>query len=181
MSTLLRVALLGTLGTAGACGHRPPVASRPDCAADWTPAWEGDSTLALCVPPGFQRLKDYAWGRQAPGGWARDFVSVELLQWPEDSASLHSWPPHLASPPTCRADCGTVDSLSVHADQVAGSEARTEVGLVSGGMPGFRRQPMFRMGWVVGAGRRGFAQGWAENAATLDTMRMAVRTLTIAP
>jgi hypothetical protein len=163
-----------------ACARSPQVASAPTCPPSWHAEWTGDSAIALCLPATFKRRAADAWSRP-DSGVAADLLSVVLLRWPEDSASLHGWPPHLASPPACLADCATVDSLSVHSDQVADMEARTEVGLVSGGMPGFRRQPMLRVGWEQSARRRGVAQGWAANAATLDTLRLAVRTLRIAP
>ena len=174
------VAVVSVLPLLIACARRPQVASAPACLPDWRAVWTGDSTIALCLPRTFQprsaEFGHFVWSRDS-AGVPTDFLSLTLLRWPQDSASLHSWPPHLASPPACQADCSAVDSLSVHSDEVAGLPARTEVALVSGGWNGMRRQPTLLMAWVVSARRRGFAIGAAANAATLDTMRMAVRTL----
>jgi hypothetical protein len=163
-------------GVAAGCGSQQH-AALPSCPPTWRADWVGDSTAALCIPPGFERFDATSWHRGQP---ADDFFSVEFLQWPDDSASLHAWPPHLGSGPDCLGDCSRVDSLGVHVDSIAGMGARTEVGLVSGGLPGWQRMPMFRTGWILSADRRGFAQGWARGPLTIDTLRQAVRTLQLA-
>jgi len=101
---------------------------------------------------------------------------VKLLSWPKDSA-FGSWPPHLASGASCFADCATADSVVIHRDTVAGVEVAAEVGLVTGGFPGFRRRPFLVTGWTVSNASRGFAQGWAMNPKTLDTLRAMLKSV----
>jgi len=164
-----------------ACSRDRPVAATPDCPSSWRAAWSSDSTTSLCVPPDFVVAGASAWGRPGVGTSFVDFLSVELVSWPRDSMSLGGqWPPHVASGANCLADCATADSMTVHVDTIAGKEGRTEVGLASGGMPGFRRKPVLEAGWIVGDSVRGFAQGWATQAATLDTLRAMLRTVRLA-
>jgi hypothetical protein len=149
----------------------------PDCEPGWQTAWSADSGLALCVPPAFARGEGLSWQRGGPGG---DFFSIDVIDWPADSNGYQSWPPRLASSPSgCEVHCITVDSLVVHSDRVAGAEAQTDVGLVTVGAFGFQRTPMFKTWWVFSANRRGFAQGWARNPVTLDTLRQALSALQV--
>ena len=110
-----------------------------------------------------------------------DFFSVEVIAWPADSASVGRWPPTLAPEPGCQFDCITVDSATKHADAWDGMTAHTQVGLASGGVAGLRRRPVMVSGWVIANDRRGFAQGWAAKAVTLDTLRQALRTVKVIP
>jgi len=160
-----------------ACSRGHPIAAAPECPSSWRAAWSADSAIALCVPADFVRAGSSAWGRPGVGTGFLDFLSVELLSWPGDSASLSQWPPHVASPTNCLADCATADSLTVHIDTIAGEEVRTEVGLASGGMPGFRRKPVLEAGWIINGSVRGFAQGWTRQAPALDTLRTILRTV----
>ena len=111
------------------------------CPASWRREWTADSSIALCVEPAFVRKDVHTWQRPEgkEGAAPRDLFSVELVTWPDDSASLQHWPPQLASGPDCRADCITADSATSHTDRLAGLEARTEVGLISGGVAGLQR------------------------------------------
>ena len=162
-----------------ACSHGRPVAAAPDCPSSWRAAWSSDSTTSLCVPPDFVVAGASAWGRPGVGTSFLDFLDVELVSWPRDSMSLGGqWPPHVASGANC-ADCATVESLTVHIDTIAGKEVRTEVGLASGGIAGFRRKPVLEAGWIIGNSMRGFAQGWVRQAATLDTLRAMLRTVRV--
>jgi hypothetical protein len=186
---ILSIMLAVAFGFFPCCRHQPTVASQPDCLPGWNADWGPDSAFALCLPPGFVRRTEHgagkptaAWSRPNADGPARDLLRVEILQWPEDSASFVRWPPRLASPPACfegGADCTTADSVSVYRDSVAGHEARTEVGLLSGGYSGMRREPWMVSGWRISPSRRGFAQGWARVGAVLDTLRMAVRSVRV--
>lgn len=181
MSKLASLSLLVVVGFGAGCRSAPRVATLPECPPAWNAVRSADSTVALCLPSTFVRRDPDGWGRPGPPAPAEDFLSVEHLRWPEDSESLHRWPPQLASAPGCWADCATADSVSVYMESIAGFSARTEVGLVSGGAPGFRRKPMFRSGWVLSPTRRGLAQGWAGAASTLDPMRIALSTMRVAP
>jgi hypothetical protein len=170
---------LAVVAVLGACKIARTVAPAPQCISSWHPVWTADSSVALCIPPGFVLKAPDAWGRPRTNGTFSDFLTVELLLWPEDSATLSRWPPHLASGTNCLADCATADSVVIHRDTVAGTEVAVEVGLVTGGYPGFRRQPLLVVGWTVSNTRRAFAQGWAVNPTTLDTLRNMLKTVSL--
>jgi hypothetical protein len=139
--------------------------------------------VTICLPAGFVRREEHTWMRPArvSGAPPIDFFSVEVIAWPADSASVGPWPPTLAPEPGCQFDCISVDSATKHEDAWGGVTARTEVGLASGGVAGLRRRPVMVAGWVISNDRRGFAQGWAANAVTLDTLRQALRTVQVTP
>jgi hypothetical protein len=151
------------------------------CPDSWAQRWTADSSIALCTPPGFVPLDDHTWQRPSPttGEDLADFFSVELLRWPDDSAAVRGWPPRLASLPSCRADCITVDSSFTYRDRWGDFDAHTDVGLASGGVADLKRRPVMASGWIVSNDRRGFAQGWTAMAATLDTLRQMLRTVRI--
>jgi hypothetical protein len=163
-----------------ACSRGRLVAPTPNCVSSWHPVWTSDSSIALCVPADFVRADFGGWGRPGVGTGFLDFLSVELLSWPRDSLSLGQWPPHVASGANCLADCSTADSVTIHIDSLAGMEVRTEVGLVTGGEPGFHRKPVLEGGWIVKDSIRGFAHGWATHGATLDTLRSMLGTVRLA-
>ena len=64
---------------------------------------------------------------------------------------------------------------------VKGDDAATEIGLATGGLAGLTRRPVMVSGWVVSKERRGFAQGWTAQPATLDTLRLMLRTVRLHP
>jgi hypothetical protein len=164
-----------------ACARTEGSGEVAECPASWQRAWTADSSLSLCVAPAFVQSEAHSWQRLDPaqGPDPQDFFSVEVIRWPDDSASLRHWPPRLGSDPECRTDCITVDSSTVHADRWSGLEAHTEVGRISGGLAGLQRRPVFVSGWVIASDRRGFAQGWATQPATLDTLRQMLRTVRV--
>jgi hypothetical protein len=168
-----------TLATALLGCARPELTASAACPESWAHRWTADSSIALCTPPGFAPLDDHTWQRRSPitGEDLADFFSVELLRWPDDSAAVRGWPPRLASLPTCRADCITVDSTLTFRDRWGDFDAHTEIGLASGGVAGLQRRPVMASGWVVSNDRRGFAQGWTALPATLDTLRQMLRTV----
>ena len=177
MAGLAGVSLaVGLLGCA-----RPERSASAACPGSWARRWTADSSIALCTPAGFAPLDDHTWQRPSPttGEDLADFFSVELLRWPDDSAAVRGWPPRLASLPSCRADCITVDSSSTYRDQWGDFDAHTEVGLASGGVADLQRRPVMASGWIVSSARRGFAQGWTAMPATLDTLRQMLRTIRI--
>jgi hypothetical protein len=179
MSRSRRASYIAFIALVAACRTPPPVAATPQCISSWLPTWTADKSVALCIPSDFVSAYPDAWGRPQPNRGFSDFLSVKLLSWPQDSAFV-SWPPHLASPADCFADCAIADSVVVHRDTIAGIEVSTEVGLISGGEPGFRKHPFLRVGWIVSTRSRAFAQGWATHPATLDTLRAMLRTVRIA-
>lgn len=164
-----------------ACSRGDRATALAECPSGWRAEWTADSSLSLCVEPGFARADVHSWQRLDPtaGAEPRDFFSVEIVAWPEDSASLRTWPPRLGSAVGCKADCITADSSAVQTDTWAGAEAHTETGLISGGLADLRRRPVFVSGWIVSAKRRGFAQGWAALPVTLDTLRQMLRTVRV--
>jgi hypothetical protein len=137
------------------------------------------------MPPGFvleQAHPNNVLIRRPPaasGTPAADFLSVELLKWPDDSGSVQ-WPPRLGSDATCVIHCVSVDSAEVHAGQLAGFPAHIETGLLNGGMPGWSRTPGIKAGWIVSPTRRGLAQGWASTGTVLDTLRAVIGTVQVA-
>lgn len=167
----------------GAEAQAGPPAAGNDCPARWRRHASSDSTVTICLPAGFVRREEHTWMRpsRVSGAPPIDFFSVEVIAWPADSASVGPWPPTLAPEPGCQFDCISVDSAMKHADAWGGVTARTEVGLASGGVVGLRRRPVMVAGWVISNDRRGFAQGWAANAVTLDTLRQALRTVQVTP
>ncbi len=172
--------IMVTLGLLG-CSRSEQTASAAACPAAWARTATADSSITLCLAPGFSRLDAHTWQRSsaATGEDLADFFSVELLDWPADSASVRAWPPRLSSNDSCQADCITVDSSTVHQDQWSGFDAHTETGRASGGIAGLSRRPVMASGWIVSSTRRGFAQGWTALPATLDTLRQMLRTVHI--
>lgn len=178
--------------TSSACGRAATlrVAARPTCRSTWRAAWGADSAVAVCLAPGFaaapgsrdgahQRwVRPLAAGQPQVGLANGDWLSVSL-----DTAAAASepWPPRLASGPTCSVDCATADSVAAHRDKLdGGAEAQVEAGLISGGMPGFRRQPALVAGWVTPGGTRVWVNGMAAHPGTLDTLRAMLRTVRVA-
>ncbi|HEU5218553.1 MAG TPA: hypothetical protein VFU23_07830 [Gemmatimonadales bacterium] len=165
------------------CARGEPAAAVLACPAGWASGATADSSITLCLAPGFVRLDAHTWQRSSPstGEDLADFFSVELLDWPGDSASVRGWPPRLSSSETCQADCITVDSSIVHQDRWSGFDAHTEIGRASGGLAGLVRRPVMASGWIISRTRRGFAQGWSAAPATLDTLRQMLRTVQLKP
>jgi hypothetical protein len=159
--------------------RRAPVAE--GCAADWTRQVSPDSLVNICTPPGFKRGTtslggSYVWKRPPLSPGDSDWVAVAIVA---DSGNHSAWPPPLASPPDCSADCYTVDSGVVHADTIGAMAALLETGLVSGGNEGARRAPRFVGGWITPQRTRILVVGAAQFAPTLDTLRTALRTLRV--
>ncbi len=165
-----------------ACARGDRLSAGSECQTGWHRAWTTDSALTLCVEPAFVQSDTHSWQRLDPSAGAdpRDFFSVEVVRWPEDSASLRHWPPRLGSDSGCQADCITVDSSTALTDRWAGLEAHTETGRISGGLAELQRRPVFVSGWIIAGNRRGFAQGWAALPLTLDTLRQMLRTVRLA-
>ena len=174
LSGCLLVAILA------ACGPRPvQQLAAPTCHIDWQPAWGPDSIFTICLPPGFALREPGVWARPRLESAAVDFLSVDLLRGTTDFDDFAAWPPRLTTPPDCLADCTVAESVTVFVDSVSGFEAHTEAGLVSGGFAGLRRAPHFVSGWRSSATSGGFAQGWAAQLSTLDTLRLALRSLRV--
>jgi len=150
----------------------------PACPRSWHDGRTADLSMVLCIPPGFKRSA----GTEGVAWWARGRITSREHAWlridveapPFDA---DRWPPHLASGPECGADCATADSVVEHLDTLAGIAVHVETGLVSGGFPGFRRQPALAAGWIIPTGARVWVQGLAPHGATLDTLRTALRSL----
>ncbi len=164
-----------------ACNRRPSVAVRPACPRGWTASWSGDSLISLCLPPGFTRASAH------PEMWMRadsprlgDRIIVSRIKWPEDWHEQDPWPFHLASGSNCLADCATADSLVVHTDTVGHVAAHVETGLVTGGEPDFRGDPVLVASWSPTPHVRVIAYGFAARPGTLDTLRSIARTVSVA-
>jgi len=174
--------LMSGLLALAACSSGPPPTTA-DCPAGWSRHSTGDAALSLCLPGDFVQAGDDAWVRPAPAQQlpTTDFFSVKLLRMPDDSAAMQPWPPRLVAESGCTADCFSADSVVVHQDTLPGAEATTSIGLISGGIAGFNRRATLVSGWIASDRMRVLAQGWSHSAATLDTLRQALRTVTVRP
>lgn len=175
-ATVLAIGLLAAL----ACDRSTSsVASGPICERGLVASWSPDSAVALCLPPGFgpathARGGHARWERGNVDSPDRAWLSIDVGSADADG---ERWPPHLASRADCSADCASTDSVVQYRDAVATGVAAVEVGLVSGGYPGFRRQPLMVAGWKTPAGRRVWVNGLAATAPVLDTLRAALRSV----
>ncbi len=180
----MRLLLLASLGISAvitfACGHPRPIAVSPQCPLATRAAWTPDSLVALCVPADFV-AGGHGWGRPGVGTAFLDLISIQTLIWPRDSAAVDGWPPHIASSANCAADCGRVDRVVVYHDAIAGSKAQLEVGLASGGFQGWHKQPFMIAGWIVNDSLRVYAYAWARRPATIDSLRMLLGYVRVAP
>jgi len=181
VNRFVRRSALFAAATFLACARTEGAGDVAECPVGWQRAWTADSSLSLCAAPAFVQSEAHSWHRLDPaqGPDPQDFFSVEVIRWPDDSASLRHWPPRLGSDPECRADCITVESSVARTDRWGGMEAHTETGRISGGLAGLQRRPVFVSGWVIASDRRGFAQGWATLPVTLDTLRQMLRTVRV--
>lgn len=171
---------LSVAALAAACQRSASaVAARPICVGGFIASWSADSALAPCLPPGFHLA---AAGGAAHARWERGDLNSADRAWLSisiESTDVESerWSPYLASPPNCVADCASTDSVIQHSDSVATGVAAVEVGLVSGGYPGFSRQPMMVAGWKIPPARRVWVNALAAKAPVLDTLRRALRSV----
>ena len=165
-----------------ACAGTPHPAAE-QCPAGWLRHSSADAAVSLCLPGDFVQAGDDAWVRPAPARQlpTTDFFSLKLLRLPGDSAAAEPWPPRLVAESGCTADCFSADSVVVHQDTLPGAEATTSIGLISGGIAGFNRRPTLVSGWIASDHMRVLAQGWSHTAATLDTLRQALRSVTVRP
>jgi hypothetical protein len=165
------------LTTWAACTPRVRQVATTRCPIGREAPQAAPSQYTLCLPTDFGAFDAGAWSRSRRGSRGAETFSIVLLQ---DSSAIHRydpWPPVLGNDKRCLADCVTVESLIVHIDTVFGVEARTETGLVSGGFVGYSRAPSLVSGWRNADGSGGVADAVVDNPLTLDTLRMALRTL----
>jgi hypothetical protein len=175
---------LAALSLVLACTPDVRVAARPECPARWHAEWTLDSALSLCVPPGFEQPRDsFPIFVRTHDYITRDYLRLYLeprSMWDEDEPRRR-WPPSLPARPCTVSDCAFTDSLTLHADTVAGVAGDVYVGLVTGGFAGVQRKPNLHAGWELPGERRLVIQAFSEVPATLDTIRMALRTIRVAP
>ena len=178
-STLVVCVLVLGLQSEGCKPAADQAAAAATCAAGWASWVSPDSLVDICTPPGFNPGSTvirggYTWKRPTATPGDSDWVAVAIVA---DSTNYDTWPFPLASVPGCTTDCYSVDSSVVHADTISGAVARLETGLVSGGDEQARRAPRLVGGWITPQRTRILVVGAAEHGATLDTLRMALRTL----
>jgi hypothetical protein len=161
------------------CGHSTAsVGSRPQCDTGFVANWSPDSSVAICLPVSFGPAlgatgSHVRWERGRLESVERAWLSISVDA--ADAADV-PWPPHLASAGPCNyADCTTADSVEQHRDTLASGTLFVETGLMSGGFPGFRRQPALVAGLTLPRGRV-WVNGLATKAATLDTLHRALLT-----
>lgn len=178
------IASLAALLLVIACAPSSRIAARPGCATGWRAEWSSDSTLSLCVPPGFERKPDsFATFLRSQDLLPHDRLVVYLdprSAW-ERGEIADRWPPSLTTGPCNFPDCATTHSLTVHADTVARVAGRVYVGLVTGGFAGLRRKPSLVAGWDLPGELRLGIHGFSERSAALDTLRIALRTIRLSP
>jgi hypothetical protein len=179
---MFRILPFACLSVLTACTGRSAPAVQ-ECPDGWLHHTTADAAVSLCLPGDFVQAGDDSWVRPAPAKQlpTTDFFSVKLFRLPADSGAVSSWPPSLGQQGPCTADCLAADSVTVHQDTLPGALATTTTGLISGGIAGFNRRPTVISGWVVNDRLRVLAQGWSHTAATLDTLRRALRTITLRP
>jgi hypothetical protein len=179
-----RSALLLALLAAVACRGRT-VASAPTCADPaWRPAYTPDSSVALCLAPGYAAAgQGRRWARGTVGDSSYAWLTVAVL---DSAAAADEWgvPPALPSfrRPT---DPGALhatraDSVAVSRESIGGRAVEVETALVSGGQAGLRRHPALRAVWPLPGGRWALAQGFAERPAELQTLGAMLRTARLA-
>jgi len=172
--TLTRSAPLLLL-LAACTGGAPP--GIRDCPDGWARQSSSDGAAALCLPAGFAPSGDTGWARSSNA-----FLNVRVFRLPGDSAAVRDWPPPVVQRGPCSADCLSVDSSVVYQDTLpSGPVATTTVALISGGIAGFHRRPVLSSAWIVADSIRALAQGWSANPAALDTLRRALRTISLRP
>lgn len=145
-----------------------------DCPGTLRPVWIADSTLTICIVTTF-RTQDLRHWRRRRDGMQWDVFTLNTGISPNQAVLTGGWPPKLASGPTCATECATAESVVIRQDTVAGFLAYTEIGLVSGGMPGGQRVPMFVSSWTMTPASRATAYGWSEERATLDTLLLMLQ------
>ena len=159
-----------------ACTGGAPPGIR-DCPDGWARQSSSDGAAALCLPAGFAPSGDTDWARSSNA-----FLNVRVFRLPGDSAAVRDWPPPVVQRGPCSADCLSVDSSVVYQDTLpSGPVATTTVALISGGIAGFHRRPVLSSAWIVADSIRALAQGWSANPAALDTLRRALRTISLRP
>lgn len=177
------ICALAALALVLACKPDARVAARPECPARWHAEWTLDSALSLCIPQGFEQPRDsFPTFVRRHDYITRDFLTLHLApdsMWNDDEPRRR-WPPSLPARPCTLPDCAFTDSLTLHVDTVAGVVGDVYVGLVTGGFAGVQRQPSLHAGWELPGERRLEVQAFSEVPATLDTIRMALRTIHIA-
>lgn len=170
--TLLIVSGAGLLA-ACARSDSPPLAQR--CASNARRDASADSAVSLCVPPSYARRRNATWVR-ASAEVPDAFLSIQI-----DSLSVAAdaaiWPRHLASSPTCVADCAAAEDLTVLHDSIAGAAAYVERGQLSGGFAGIRRLPALVASVSLSPTQRMEVRALAPTSAALDTLWTAVRTI----
>ena len=172
---LLVATCVGALSACAPSSSSVAVASR--CATNTRAVWTSDSLMSLCAPADFISGQTGGWGRPGVGTSFVDFLSIKFLSWPRDSASMGRWPPHIASGTTCLADCSSADEVAVHRDTIAGFQAVVETGLSSGGIQGWRRQPVLVVSWILNDSVRAYGFAWARGPDTIDTLRTLLHTI----
>ena len=179
--------IAAAVAVAAGCDSSRDVARSPACEAPLgVVAVMTDSVAAICLLPGFSKVGD------SGGMWARGTVSDSGYAWLHlavlDSArAAEEWgvPPVPRSfrqpdPPDFIHAVRT-ESVAVHAERIQGRLVEVETALVSGGVQGARRQPSLRAAWPIDGGRWMLVQSQATVPATLDSMRVMVRTVRVGP
>ena len=165
---------------------RPPALAAPACPDEtWRPAATSDSTIALCLAPGFASTGEgRRWARGKVGDSSYAWLTVVILDSVEAEDEWGSPPVprsfRAASPPAGTIHALTAESIAVYRDTVDGQPVEVETALISGGFADLRRQPAIRAAWRLPSGRWVLAQGLADRPAEIDILRAMLRTVKLA-
>jgi hypothetical protein len=165
-----------TLKQAGAeaSDRDPTLAGRSGCPTGLHRSQAGDAEVSICLPAGFAAEGRYVWSRPGSRNDAPDVDWIGLILVPESEwKSGDTWPLRLAAKTSCRQYCAEVAGLRVYEDSIGGASAHIETGIMTKGIEG----PSLVASFSPAAGTRAVLIAGAAQRATLDTFRVAIRTM----
>jgi hypothetical protein len=149
------------------------------CSPPWQEVWTADSTIALCVPAGFDAQGPNGFARTRGDALPEHWIAVSVAHGADQWSSGDRWPLQLASGAGCVADCTTVEALRSYTDTIANVPAYVEVGLVSGGLSGEVRQPAMVLSAEVRPGARLVVNALSPDTLLLDSLRIAAHSIRV--
>jgi hypothetical protein len=151
-----------------------------NCQGSSVASWLPDSTVAVCLPPGFVTRSPRRFARPRGDTVPEHWIAVSLVQ---DSAvpEVERWPLTLSSGNQCFADCTTAERVITSHDTVAGVPAYIERGLVSGGISGERDIPALVASLDARPAWTAVVQARTPDSLLRDSLFSALRTLRIYP
>ena len=158
----MRSAIAPLLLMVAACAA-PRVTALPPCASAGEQRMQSaDERLSICLPPDFAAAgtSGHAWARGTATDSGYVFVTAAVLDSTE-LQSLDGWPPRLSAEAhgvVHELVCESIDRTSLP----SGSDSIVvESGICTGGVAGWRRQPVALGGWRAGQSSYVFYQAFA--------------------